>query len=35
MELPTGINPTNVSDGDRHQYVLKLNKSLYSLKQAG
>ena len=35
MELPAGINPTNVSDGDRHRYVLKLNKSLYGLKQAG
>ncbi len=35
MELPTGINPTNVSDCDRRQYLLKLNKSLYSLKQAG
>ncbi len=35
MELPTGNNPTNVSDGDRCQYILKLNKSLYGLKQAG
>ncbi len=35
MELPTGINPTNVSDDDRCQYILKLNKSLYGLKQAG
>ena len=28
MELPAGVNPTNVSDGDRCKYVLKLNKSL-------
>ena len=35
MELPTGVNPINVSDGDRRRYVLKLNKSLYGLKQAG
>jgi hypothetical protein len=35
MELPAGINPTNVSDGDRCRYILKLDKSLYSLKQAG
>ena len=25
-ELPAGVNPTNVSDGDWHRYVLKLNK---------
>ncbi len=35
MELPAGVNLTNVSDGDRRRYVLKLNKSLYGLKQAG
>ena len=35
MELPTGVNPTNVSDGDCHRFILKLNKSLYGLKQAG
>jgi hypothetical protein len=35
MELPAGVNPTNVSDGDQRRYVLKLNKSLYGLKQAG
>jgi hypothetical protein len=35
MELPAGFNPANVSDGDRHRYILKLNKSLYGLKQAG
>jgi hypothetical protein len=34
MELPASINPTNVADGDQCQYVLKLNKSLYRLKQA-
>jgi hypothetical protein len=35
MELPAGVNPTNVSDGDWCRHVLKLNKSLYGLKQAG
>ncbi len=35
MELPAGVNPVNVSDGDHRQYVLKFNKSLYGLKQAG
>ncbi len=35
MELPTGINPVDVSDIDRCKQVLKLNKSLYGLKQAG
>ena len=35
MELSTGMNPSNVSDGDQRQYKLKLNKSLYGLKQAG
>jgi hypothetical protein len=35
LELPAGVNPVSVSDGDRRQYVLKLNKSLYGLKQAG
>ena len=35
MELPAGVNPTNVSDGDCRCYILKLNKSLYGLKQAG
>jgi hypothetical protein len=35
MELPAGVNPTNIYDGDRRCYVLKLNKSLYGLKQAG
>ena len=35
MELRAGVNPTDVSDGDRRKYVLKLNKSLYGLKQAG
>jgi hypothetical protein len=35
MELPAGINPNNVSDGDRRRYVPKLNKSLYGLKQTG
>ena len=35
MELPAGVNPINVSDEHRRHYVLKLNKSLYGLKQAG
>jgi len=35
MELPAGVNPIDVSDGDQRRYVLKLNKSLYGLKQAG
>jgi hypothetical protein len=35
MELPAGGNPVDVSDGDQLKYVLKLNKSLCSLKQAG
>ncbi len=35
MELPAGINPVNVSDIDQRRYIIKLNKSLYGLKQAG
>ncbi len=35
MELPAGVNPVDVSDKNRRRYVLKLNKSLYGLKQAG
>ncbi len=35
MELPAGINPIDVTDYNQHCYVLKLNKSLYGLKQAG
>jgi len=35
MELPAGVNPIDVSDENRRRYVLKLNKSLYGLKQAG
>ena len=35
MELPAGVNPINVSDGNQRRYVLKLNKSLNGLKQAG
>jgi hypothetical protein len=35
MELPAGVNPASVSDGDRRRYILKLNKSLYGLKPAG
>jgi hypothetical protein len=35
MELPAGVNPVDVSDEHRRRYVLKPNKSLYGLKQAG
>jgi hypothetical protein len=35
MELPAGVNPVDVSDKNCRCYVLKLNKSLYGLKQAG
>ncbi len=35
MELPAEVNPVNVSDGDWRRYILKLNKSLYGLRQAG
>ena len=34
MELPDGMNPEGVDKKDRWKYVLKLNKSLYGLKQA-
>eukprot|EP00956_Cyclotella_meneghiniana_P029979 scaffold74389_cov38-Cyclotella_meneghiniana.AAC.6 len=34
MELPDGMNPEGVDEKDRWKYVLKLNKSLYGLKQA-
>ena len=35
MELPAGVNPVDVSDENCRRYVLKLNKSLYGLKQTG
>ena len=35
MELPAGVNPINVLDENWCRYVLKCNKSLYGLKQAG
>jgi hypothetical protein len=35
MELPAGIKTIDVTDNNRRCYVLKLNKSLYGLKQAG
>ena len=35
MELPAGVNPVDVTDDNQCCYVLKLNKSLYGLKQAG
>ena len=35
MEPPTRINPFDVTDENQRCYVLKLNKSLYGLKQAG
>jgi hypothetical protein len=34
FKLPAGVNPVNVFDDNRRCYVLKLNKSLYGLKQA-
>jgi hypothetical protein len=34
MELPEGMNPEGVEAHERWKYVLKLNKSLYGLKQA-
>ena len=35
MELPAGVIPLEVEDTDRKQYVLRLNKSMYGLEQAG
>ncbi len=35
MELPAVINLIDISDKNRRRSVLKLNKSLYGLKQAG
>jgi hypothetical protein len=35
MDLPAGVNPVDVTDDNQLHYVLKLNKSLYGLKQAG
>jgi hypothetical protein len=35
MELPAGVDPIDVLDQNSCCYVLKLNKSLYGLKQAG
>jgi hypothetical protein len=35
MELLAGVNPVDVSDGNRCKRILKLNKSFYGLKQAG
>jgi hypothetical protein len=35
MELPADVNPIGVSDEKRRRYVLKLNRSLYGLKQTG
>ena len=35
MELPAGVNLINVLDENCRCYVLKINKSLYGLKQAG
>jgi hypothetical protein len=35
IKLPAGVNPIDVLDENWRRYVLKLNKSLYGLKQAG
>ena len=35
MELPSGVVPADDIDENRRRYVLRLNKSLYGLKQAG
>ena len=35
MELPPGVSPINDIDSNRRSYVLRLNTSLYGLKQAG
>jgi hypothetical protein len=35
VELPTGVNPVDISDMDQCKYILKLNKNLHGLKQAG
>ena len=35
MELPPGVTLINETDDNRRRYVLRLNKSLYGLKQAG
>ena len=35
MELPSGVTPIDETDSNRRRYVLRLNKSLYGLKQAG
>jgi len=35
MELPSGVTPIDEIDDNRRRYVLRLNKSLYGLKQAG
>ena len=35
MKLPSGVTPTDEVDKNYRRYVLKLNKSLYGLKQAG
>ena len=35
MELPSGVTPMDEADDNQRRYVLRLNKSLYGLKQAG
>jgi hypothetical protein len=35
MELPGGVNPVDILDENQRCHVLKLNKSLYGLKEAG
>ena len=35
MELPAGVTPIEETDATRRRYVLRLNKSLYGLKNSG
>ncbi len=35
MEPPAGVNPVDILDENQRCHVLRLNKNLYGLKQAG
>lgn len=35
MELPVGLSPDKDEDEFQSRYILRINKSLYGLKQAG